>query len=194
MARPVDLAAERAIATSAVRRKHLIDLTSRYGILMLTIMEWVGISRVRIEGDHFVPDDNGIEMVIIICWSAPPRLLDGSWQAPEPIDLLAFRLEEPGRWWSRVGIVTALGVKLVSDLSDAPIRIWKTPLQWLQAGGAGICLTTRDDGASQHVLCRLPTSPVAMDVEHGRELDRIRTRCWTQYPPILVADPEGDDR
>ncbi len=190
MARSVDLAAEWAAATAAVRQRHLDPLRLRYGFPPTTILDRLGVARVRVEGDRYVPADDGVEAVVVAAFEGPPRLPDGRWRAPNEIaDLVVFRPVEPGRWWSRGGIVAALGEEMIGDFSDDPVRVWRNPLAWLQAGTTGICLTTRDPIAAQDVLVRLRTSPVVMDVEHGRELDRIRGRCWTRFPPILVAEP-----
>ena len=189
MARP-DLEAEWSAATAGVRERHLAPLRLRYGIPVMAIMERVGVARVRVEGDAYEPDADGFEALVVASFTDPPRRPDGRWRAPnEVIDLIAFRPVEPGRWWSRGGIVAALGEEMIGDFSDDPVRVWRNPLAWLQAGATGICLTTRDPIAAQDVLVRLRTSPVVMDVEHGRELDRIRGRCWTRFPPILVAEP-----
>lgn len=190
MARLVDLPAEWSAATAAVRQRHLDPLRLRYGIPPTTILDRLGVARVHVEGDHYTPDDDGVEVVMVACFSAPPRLPGGFWRAPnEVVDLVVFRPVEPGRWWSRCGIAAALGEEMIGDFGDQPVQVWRNPLAWLRSGATGICLTTRDPIAAQDVLVRLRTSPYTPDIEHGRELDRIRTRCWTEFPPILVDDP-----
>lgn len=188
MARPVELAAELAAATAAVRRKHLLDLSSRYGIPMSTIMERIGVCRVRVEGDHYVLDAYGIEMVIVACFKAPPRLRDGRWRAPsEIIDLIAFDPAAPGRWWTRCGLVAALGEEMLSEFSDDLVRIWRSPLAWLKAGAVGICPVSPDPVAVRDVLIRLPDI-VPEDLAHGREIRRLLMQDWTRKPKIHIAE------
>lgn len=188
MGRPVDLAAEWAAATAAVRQKHLDVLTNKHGIPAPVILDRLGVARVRVEGDTYEPDDDGAEVVQVACFASPPRLPDGRWRAPnEIIDLIAFRPAEPGRWWSRCGIIAALGEEMLSDFSLDPVRVWREPLAWLRSGATGICPVTSDPGAVRDVLLRLP-GIVAEDVAHGREIERLMARHWNRLPPIYVAE------
>ena len=187
MARP-DLEAEWSAATAAVRQKHLHVLTNKYGIPATVILDRLGVARVRVEGDAYEPDD-GVEVVVVAAFEGPPRRPDGRWRAPNQIvDLVVFRPVEPGRWWSRGGIVAALGEEMIGDFDDQPVQVWRNPLAWLRSGATGVCLTTRDPIAAQDVLLRLP-GIVAEDVAHGREIERLMARHWNRLPPIYVAKP-----
>lgn len=189
MARPIDLEAEWSSATAAVRRRHLDPLRLRYGIPPPTILDRLGVARVRAQGDTYEPDADGVEAVLIASFAAPPRLSDGRWRAPNPVvDLIAFRPAEPARWWSRCGIVAALGEEMIGDFSDDPVPVWRDPLAWLRSGAAGICPVSPDPAAVRDVLLRLP-GIVAEDVAHGREIERLMARHWNRLPPIYVAEP-----
>ncbi len=188
MARPIDLEAEWSAATAAVRQRHLDPLLLRYSIAPVTILNRLGVARARVEGDHYAPCDDGVEMVQIATFEAPPRLPDGRWRAPNPVvDLIAFRPTEPGRWWSRCGIVAALGEEMIGDFSDDPVRVWPDPLRWLRSGASGVCPVSPDPAAVRDVLLRLP-GIVAEDVAHGREIERLLERHWNRLPPIYVAE------
>lgn len=188
MASPIDLAAEWSAARSAVRQRHLGPLRLRYCIPPPTILDWLGIARVRVEGDHYEPDDDGMEMVLVTALEAPPRLPDGRWRCLNPIiDLVAIRPADPGRWWTRCGVVVALGGESLSSFDDAPVPVWRTPLRWLQLGAAGIC-PVAEPAAVRDVLLRLP-GIVAESVDHGRELERLMARHCNRVPPIYVAEP-----
>lgn len=187
MARPIDLVHEWSAATSAVRQRHLDPLRLRYGIAPPTILDRLGVARVRVEGDCYEPDDDGVEMVLVASFAAPPRLPDGRWRAPnEVVDLVAFRPADPGRWWTRCGIVAGLGEESLSDFGDAPVPAWRSPLAWLRAGAAGIC-PVAEPAAVRDVLLRLP-GIVAESVDHGRELERLMARHWNRVPLIYVAE------
>ena len=188
MARPNDLAVEWPAATAAVGQRHLDALLIRYGIPATTMLDRLGVARVRVEGDHCEPDDDGAEVVLIASFEAPPRLPDGRWRAPnEVVDLIAFRPVEPGRWWSRRGIVAALGEESPPDFSDDPVPVWRNPLAWLRAGATGICPVSPDPAAVRDVLLRLP-GIVVEDVAHGHEIERLMARHWNRLPPIYVAE------
>ena len=187
MARP-DLEAEWSAATAAVRQRHLDPLRLRYGIPPMTIMERVGVARVRVEGDHYEPADDGVEVVVVAAFEGPPRLPDGRWRAPNQIvDLVVFRPAEPTRWWSRCGIVAALGEEMLSDFSDDPVQVWRNPLAWLRAGAVGVCPVSRAPAAVRVVVVRLPGITVAEeDADQGREIERLLAKHWNRVPPIYV--------
>jgi len=188
MARPVDLAAEWSAATAAVRQRHLDPLQRRYGISPATILDRLGVARARVEGVHYVPDDDGAEVVLIASFEAPPRLPDGRWRAPnEIIDLVTFRPAEPGRWCSRCGIVAALGEEMIGDFSDDPVPVWRDPLAWLRSGTSGVCPVSPDPAAVRDVLLRLP-AVVAEDAAHGREIERLMAQHWNRLPLIYLAE------
>ena len=182
------LSAEWAAGTAAVRQHHGDALRTIYGVPMRTILDRVGVSRIRPEGTHYEPDADGIEAVMIACHAAPPRLPDGRWRAPnEVVDLVAFRPADPSRWWSRRRLVAALGEETLSELSEEPVRVWRNPLHWLKAGAVGVCPVSTDTGAVRDVLLRL-SGIVAEDVSHGREITQILTRHWNRLPPVFVAE------
>ncbi len=55
-------------------------------------------------------------------------------------DLVAFRLDNPGRWWRRRGDVDLLGASNMTPWRLSPLVIHATPLSWLQGTAAGICI------------------------------------------------------
>ena len=189
MASSRDLAAEFATATSAMRRHHLDAMCLRYNIPPTAILDRIGVTRVRVEGAFYEPASDGIEMVLVPSFEAPPRLPDGRWRAPnEVVDLLAFRPADPGRWWSRRGIVAALGEESLTSFDHASVWVSRDPLKWLQVGATGICPVDLDPAAVRDVLLRLPGID-AEDVAHGREIEALMSRSWTRLPPIYGPEP-----
>ena len=186
--RPNGLAAEWAAATGAVRQHHLDALQKQYGVSPRAILDRLGIARIRPAGTSYEPDGDGIEVVLIACFEYPPRLLDGRWRAPNSvIDLVAFRPADPGRSWSRRGLVAVLGEEALSDFSTEPVKVWRNPLHWLKAGALGVSPVSTDTGAVRDVLLRLP-GIVAENVGHGREITQILMRHWNRLPPVFVAE------
>ncbi len=189
MTRPVDLAAEWAAATAAVRASHINLLQTRYGIPLAAIIDRLGVARVSIENSDCDLENGGTETIIVGCFVAPPRMPDGSWRSPnEVVDLLVFRPAEPARWWLRCGIVAALGEEAMPNFSDAPVPVWRDPLAWLKSGAIGICPVDPDPASVRDVLLRLPSID-AEDVAHGREIESLMSRSWTRLPPIYVPAP-----
>jgi len=62
----------------------------------------------------------------------------GTWDWPEwqLFDLVAFKLENPTRWWRRLGVADILGN--AASFTVEPKTLHPTPLDWLRAGGTGL--------------------------------------------------------
>lgn len=75
-------------------------------------------------------DDGEVAVIVPAGW------WDGlNWQIE---DLVAFKLDCPGRWWRRLGVAEILG-----DVPHGPVfplRLYDTPMGWLRARGAGACI------------------------------------------------------
>lgn len=161
----------------------------RYNIPPTAILDRIGVTRVRVEGAFYEPASDGVEMVLIASFEVPPRLPDGRWRVSnEVVDLLAFRPVDPSRWWSRRGIVAALGEESLPSFDDASVWVWRDPLAWLKSGAIGICPIDPDPASVRDVLLQLPGID-AEDVAHGREIESLMSRSWTRLPPIYVPEP-----
>lgn len=91
----------------------------------------VGMALVQVHrGGLFEPADVGDAAVLVPCgwWDGMAWVLD---------DLVAFHLNQPDRWWRRLGVADVLGH---IGFSVEPRRLHPTPLVWLQDGGRGLCL------------------------------------------------------
>ena len=58
----------------------------------------------------------------------------------EIYDLIAFKLDDPSRWWLRRAAVDLLGAYNVTPWKLGTTTIHETPLSWLQAAATGICI------------------------------------------------------
>lgn len=63
------------------------------------------------------------------------------------VDVVAFRTSDPDDWALRVGLGAVLGAVALEDVERrvcvdgyARMRVFGTPLAWLQGGGAGVCV------------------------------------------------------
>ena len=60
------------------------------------------------------------------------------------IDILAWSLTDPTRWWTAIGAAVAIGEAATANpatyIADQPLRLHRTPLAWLQAKCAGSVL------------------------------------------------------
>ena len=98
--------------------------------------------RISTAGRLFMPDSFGTPAYVLGVYDGEPV----SELNPDPtvplVDLLAFKLEEPDRWWLRIG---AAGLVLGKDkfleamVTGSNITLHATPLQWIQAECEGAC-------------------------------------------------------
>jgi hypothetical protein len=102
------------------------------------------------------------------------ELVDGALIA---IDMLAWYLAEPTRWWSRTGAIEILGeTRLADALRDfKPVRLYRTPQSWNRAGGPGApgaCILNWDGNIGME--CRaFARALVGDNLAHARELQRL---------------------
>ena len=135
----VDLQSEAHAACACVRQPHIDRLLSlgATGLAIATLGGReipFGVANVeRTGGGLYQPGDGALHVI-------SPVYADG-----EIIDLLAWRSGAPGNWAWRTGIGWALGSDMLLPRWDSdPMRIFATPLEWLSAGGEGICILDWD--------------------------------------------------
>ena len=82
----------------------------------------------------FEPHEDG-EHALIVPEAVP------EWPAWDAIhDLIAFRPDDPARWWRRRGDVDLLGASNMTPWRLSPLVLHETPLSWLQGGADGVCI------------------------------------------------------
>ncbi len=137
------------------------------------IMWFVGAAKIRPSDSLHELDPDGEPAWVIPC-------IDGG----NTVDLLAFKRDEPGRWWLRLGVCAFLGGDALGDVvMDEPVRAFKTPLSWLRAGAPadGLVVLNWDTVRRELIYHNL----IAEDIEHGVELER-RLSIPAQRPQIRV--------
>ncbi len=95
----------------------------------------VGVARIVTTSDGLFEFHDDGEVALVVPEGEP------EWPGWDEIhDLIAFRPSRPDRWWRRRGDVDLLGISNISPWRLSPLTIHETPLSWLQAGAAGICI------------------------------------------------------
>ncbi len=102
----------------------------------------IATPRISTAGRLFTPDPFGQPAFLLPVYDGEPV----SFENPDPsvplVDLCAFRIEEPERWWLRIGAPhLVLGKDQFFAAMQMPriIGICPSPLAWLQAGCNGFC-------------------------------------------------------
>ena len=110
---------------------HLAD----FGITRqaITLAGGVSIINIQVIGRLWLPSPNGASALVMPVFDEDLNL----------IDLLATRTATPATWWLRVGYEDlVLGAVWLehAHLTGQPVVHYMTPLDWLAAGGEGVCL------------------------------------------------------
>ena len=137
------------------------------------ITSFIGAVEIRPSDGLYEPDPGGEPAWVIPCF-----------HDNETVDLLAFKSDEPSRWWLRLGACAFLGGDALGDVvMDEPVRVFRTPLTWLQAGAPPNGLVVLDDEIARRELAYHHV--VAEDLAHGLDLDRLLT-IPAQRPQIRL--------
>lgn len=113
-------------------------------------------------------------------WLETLPLFDRVGNALVVVDILAWYPGEPGKWWSRTGAVPVLSEhRLAAALAARkPVRVYRTPSVWNEAGGggaAGCCILDWDSREGQE--CRaFARSLAGDDAEHCAALQKLIER------------------
>jgi hypothetical protein len=140
-----------------------------------------GVDRVRFLADGlYEPADDGPEALILGAWSGLPNI-------SELVDRVAVRIGGAERWAPRRGNAVALGEHHVSELSEAPVGVFRSPWSWLRAEACGVWVVADDVIEVRDLLLACPAI-VAETVDLGRAIDDAMRRHWNRLPPVYVAE------
>ena len=102
----------------------------------------LAVARISTVRRVWMPEPNGTPAFILSIWNgAAPSIYCGV-ENPVLIDMIAWRPDDPARWWYRTGEGAVLGVEHL-DLAHVegwPISFATTPLKWLHGNCHGACL------------------------------------------------------
>lgn len=182
----LDLQVEMERAASRMRSIHFDGLKA-LGVPMATLgalsakQYTVGMATVEVGVDGlFTPSPEGSPACIVAVVDPCNRVLGSS----GIFDLVAFRSSDPRQWWLRTGLAFALGDYLL-DLSD-PVRIVRTPCDWLAAGGDAVCIL--DWSPSSQVWGELRSGPQLLFPDDAlRQSARSALVSAAPMPPMKVA-------
>ena len=139
-----------------------------------------GLANIRpTTGGHFEFADDGLTAIILPAYDTIPGLLGARAErhVEELRDLVAIDLDQPDRHWRHRGDAVVLGNAYLEIASEtcAPVPVFKTPLSWLRAAGAGICILDWD--CARDLL--LDHELIAEDLDLGAALeDTLKSTIW----------------
>ncbi len=159
----LDLAREFLTTPSPLKRQ--LQQLEELGVTRETVHRCGGLgwARVSTTGRLYMPSNAGDVAIIMPVWGGPAPSIYQAVEHPLLDDLIAWRLEEPTRWWYRLG---TSGIALGADNLELahsegwPITFELTPLAWLLGNCRGAVLlelceghwrAEDEDGAGAHV-------------------------------------------
>ncbi len=103
----------------------------------------LAVARIGTTGRLWMPEPTGTPAFILPVWNGPAPSIYSGVENPVLIDMIAWRPDDPTRWWYRQGEVDlVLGAEHL-DLAHVegwPITFEPTPLDWLRADCRGAVL------------------------------------------------------
>ncbi len=107
-----------------------------------------GLAKVRDRGHRFEFAETGMPALIIPCYDCTPGMIDANPErhVEELRDLVAVDLDHPDRFWRRRGEALVLGNAFleIAGQEFEPVPVYRNPMTWLRAGGAGIAILDWD--------------------------------------------------
>ena len=130
-----------------------------------------GLATVTALGDRFEFTAGGKNALIIPAYHVIPGTLDANPAAhvEHLVDLIAVDLDHPDRFWRRRGDAVVLGNAYLEIAGEtcAPVPVFKTPMSWLRAAGAGVVVLDWDYARALLLDLEL----IAENLELGDRLD-----------------------
>lgn len=149
--------------------------------------------RVRVDGSHFDPTDpDGTVMMVQPVYAGPTPSIYDPVECPCLCDLIAYSPRNPGKWyWRRGEHGLILGDEVLdrAELFHEPVRLYRTPWDWLRAGGDGVCLLDRHPNALERL--RHVGAINAADTALGTEIERLLVGRRPSSPRINVIVNQG---
>ncbi len=160
----VDLIAEFDLAyrnRSQEHRQHLADA----GITFQAMLRAgdLGVERIDASGRLYMPSPTGFPAVILAIWSPAAPSIYCAVEDLEIVDLIAFRTDDPGRWWYRMGepgLILGEDHYLAAVTQEVRLKVFNGPFAWLQGNCEGACIL--DDAEARWTDERLAEDEVAL--------------------------------
>jgi hypothetical protein len=185
-----DLWEEFTAAAAAVENRHF-DWLERQGVphdfLWHGAMRFGAAEIAPCNDGTYQPIESGQRAIIM---PTIPVLSPAEWQEGDDIedvgDLVAWRPEEPTRWWCRTGMLPVMnpGAVLGAEFYREPLKLWSSPLAWMRAAGEGAVIL--DPVANLRFWLGSVSEILADSHELGREIDRRLREPRVRLPRVMI--------
>ncbi len=122
-----------------------LRLLGRHGVTREAIHRAGGLAVARIgtTGRLWMPEPTGTPAFILPVWNGPAPSIYQAVVNPVLVDMIAWRPDDPARWWYRQGdaaVDLGAGHLDLAHTEGWPICFATTPLEWLRGNCHGACL------------------------------------------------------
>ena len=103
----------------------------------------LGVERITTSGRLYTPSPDGFPAIIMAIWSPAPPSIYCAVKNPRIVDLIAFRINDPGLWWYHngdPGLILGEDYYLAAAIEEVPIKVFDSPLSWLRGNCNGACI------------------------------------------------------
>jgi hypothetical protein len=150
---------------------HIHELSGRFGV-----------GRIEAASDGlYQPLEYGREAIIV------PSDTVESGDHSEPTDLVAFLIDDPSRYWRRIGRDTLIneGAAHLSSWANKAITVHATPLDWLRADCIG-CVVLDPLGVNSSFLADVPEIVADMPMADARRLEDCLKAPVRRIPKVSI--------
>jgi hypothetical protein len=132
-----DLTREYRAAVLAVEQRHT-DRMAALGVSYETMDDMSPDGWMPFGVATIIPDDEGL----FEPGAGALHVVQPIYAGEDIIDMVAWTSADPASWRLRTGLGAWLGDldALIDCAIDAPVSLYATPLDWLRAGGDGLCI------------------------------------------------------
>ncbi len=119
-------------------------LLEQHGVTREAVHRAGGLAVARIGTTRrlWMPEPTGTPAFVLPVWTGPAPSIYQAVEHPLLIDMIAWRPDDPARWWYRQGETAVLGIDHL-DLAHVegwPISFATSPAEWLRGNCHGACL------------------------------------------------------
>lgn len=176
------IAIDLALADLCVTAEHGLDYFRAHGLDARAIEPATGgvfISPIRIVPPRFFePDPEG----------KPAAWCEVRDDFGSVVDVAAWSMRKPDKVVTLLGRAAVLGAEWAGDpasyLDGSPLRVFRTPLAWLQARCEGVAVL--DMARAARFLLDTPTARIAAeDDAHAREIMKAKRALWDAQAVVV---------
>ncbi len=151
----------------------------------------VGGIRAKTSGERFTPNPNAAVLAVLPVYETDIPSIYQPVEDPELVDFIAWRIDEPARWYFRTGNYPAfLNIENAEAqwFARESLKLYSSPYAWLLGGCDGAVVL---DWRRARPLVSTSPGIITDTVEYGDAIERMLLEPVEALPVIRVAISEA---